>query len=397
MATPHSKGVVLRKRGTGQDTETAARARVAELYDRFDTVSVSFSGGKDSTVVLHLALDEARKRGRLPLDVFFWDEECIPPETAEYMRRVIRDHPDVNLRWLCLPCRHRNGCSKSSPYWYPWDPECPEKWVRPLPPEAITALPGFWRGLPIPNAHDVLFTPDQGTVAVILGIRAQESLMRYLSVARRVADNWITPVNSLYRPDQQTPSTSKYISYARPIYDWTTKDVWTAPKRFGWDYNRTYDLMMKAGFNAHAQRIGPPFGEQPMQSLWHFQVCWPELWAKMTDRVPGARTAARYAKTALYAFGELPKKPPDVTWPDFIRHHLSKFPAKERGMVAQRIKSEIDAHNGKTNFAPIPVDDPHPVSLLRWKYLLHIAVRGDFKNRSRRQEKGGARRGDEEE
>ena len=35
---------------------SAAERRIAAIYDEFPRVCVSFSGGKDSTVVLHLSL-----------------------------------------------------------------------------------------------------------------------------------------------------------------------------------------------------------------------------------------------------------------------------------------------------------------------------------------------------
>ena len=87
------------------------------LYQRFDTVVVSFSGGKDSTVCLHLALEAAAATGKLPVLAYFWDEEAIHPETIEYVERI-RSRADVKLTWLCLPVKHRNACSRRSPYWY---------------------------------------------------------------------------------------------------------------------------------------------------------------------------------------------------------------------------------------------------------------------------------------
>ena len=53
----------------GMDVFSAARLRLEEAFDAFEQVYVSFSGGKDSGVVVQLALDIAREKGRLPLDV----------------------------------------------------------------------------------------------------------------------------------------------------------------------------------------------------------------------------------------------------------------------------------------------------------------------------------------
>ena len=49
------------KRWLGMDVFTAARSRLAEVFDAFERVFVSFSGGKDSGVVVQLALDLARE------------------------------------------------------------------------------------------------------------------------------------------------------------------------------------------------------------------------------------------------------------------------------------------------------------------------------------------------
>jgi predicted phosphoadenosine phosphosulfate sulfurtransferase len=78
-----------------KDVLTLARERMAVAFDRFDEVAVSFSGGKDSTVALHVSLDEARRRGQR-LRVFFFDEEAIPYETEAYVRRIAAE-PDIDL------------------------------------------------------------------------------------------------------------------------------------------------------------------------------------------------------------------------------------------------------------------------------------------------------------
>src|SRR5262245_46639568 len=148
--------------------------RLRFVAERFDVLAVSFSGGKDSTCCLNLTIQVARELGRLPVEVFSYDEEAIPPETVEYMARVAT-REELRFRWSCVPIQHRNACSTTSPHCFPWAPEDRERWVRELPPLAITDYPGFHRaGIADQVGH--IYPPSVGTVANIMGIRSQESM-----------------------------------------------------------------------------------------------------------------------------------------------------------------------------------------------------------------------------
>ncbi len=358
--------VFLKKKNLSQSVYELGLERIRRAYDLFDHVAVSFSGGKDSTVCLHLALEVAAERSRLPLDVIFFDEEAIHPETIKYMRRVSQ-REDVRLRWLCLPVKHRNACSRKSPYWYPWAYEDRDKWCRELPPEAITELPGFDRQS-IPECNSLLYPKSMGSVGAIVGLRAAESLRRYRVVARRVADNFIAQ-----------DAHAKHVHLVKPVYDWTTDDVWTAPKLFGWDYNRTYDVFQRTGMSRHQQRVCPPYGEEPLGGLYKYAICWPELWEKMLARVPGAHCAAKYARTPLYAFGGVPSWDPTDDPKKLIERALAHWPEKTRAQITERINVEIRNHYRKTK-EPIPAEHPGETGVT-WKYLYMLAVRGDFKGR----------------
>ncbi|GAA4626937.1 hypothetical protein GCM10023196_037210 [Actinoallomurus vinaceus] len=362
------------------DVYTLACERTARIFDTFDHVYVAFSGGKDSTAVLNVALEVAHSDPRferhLPLRVVHQDEEAIPYETEEYVRRV-GQRDDVSLEWYCIPIKHRNACSRTSPWWWPWAPEAREKWCRPLPPEAITELDGFpinppEKRLTAPHANGLFAPPSLGNVGMLMGIRAQESLTRRRIVTQR------REVNYLVKYNDGTSQGNIWKCY--PIYDWTTDDVWTAPAHKGWDYNHAYDRLEMAGVSHHLQRCSPAFGEEPLQKLHTYAKCFPDVWEKMVDRVPGVGAAARYALTELYSYHGRPEKPDGVPWPDFLRHYLTKWQAKDAAKIAARIRQELVAHYRKTS-QPLVVNAPHPDTGISWDFLLMLVMRGDFKGR----------------
>jgi len=361
------KAAGLVKTWSERDVYAAAQERFDMLYKRFDTVVVSFSGGKDSTVCLHLALEAAAANGKLPVSAYFWDEEAIHPETIEYVERV-RARADVKLTWLCLPVKHRNACSRTTPYWYCWDPEQKPLWCRPVPQGAITSAHWFKKGMTIPEASPYVYGRQYGTVCDIRGIRADESLRRLMSVMNRLEENWLQGARLGYNYP------------ASPIYDWSVVDVWTAPMQHSWDYNRAYDLFYKVGVPFNDMRVCPPFGEEPLGALYRYALCWPELWDKMVRRVPGAATAARYSRTKLYGFGDQTLPEGITSWREWCQRMLVLYPEPYRGLIAAKVASVIQMHKNKTA-RPIPEDTADPLSGLSWRFLANLVQRGDMKGR----------------
>lgn len=343
--------------------------RIRYIYDRFDKVVVSFSGGKDSTAVLNCALKVARERNQLPLDVVFFDEEAIHPPTIEYVKRVA-DLPEINLQWYCLEFKHRNACSNEEPFWYTWDKEKKELWVREKPEWAINYHPKFVKGMTFQEFAPHLYDRSDGSVAMMTGIRTQESLRRYQVIAKKKNEAFIN--------SKSEGSQNQYRCF--PVYDWSSEDVWLAVHKFNWDYNRTYDIFNQTklyGDFLH-QRVCPPYGEEPLRGLWVYAECFPEMWHKMISRVKGAATAWRYGNTELYSSAK--SKPDHITWQEYLNVVIDSYDHDAKNEVKKTVNGYIRAHKKKTT-QPIHDSEPHPISGVSWQWLCTVATRGDFKGR----------------
>jgi predicted phosphoadenosine phosphosulfate sulfurtransferase len=396
-----------------KDVYTLAKERVRRAYELFDTIVVSFSGGKDSTGCLQVVLEVAQELEKTPVECIFFDEEAIPYETEDYVRRMA-SRDDVNMLWLCNEQKTRAAMTSDEPYMMLWGEDVKEKWVREKPPEAVSHMP--MNGLVHHEMIPYYYPPEEyGTVGMILGIRADESMSRFRSVTAKSAEqeNYITLFNEdliycarckkrmvravskrmskegktvyvhdpEYHSCKEAPEAYKNLYKVMPIYDWTDDDIWTAPRDFGWDYNKAYDLMEMAGLPRNHQRCSPAFAQEPLQKFWTYKVCFPEIWEKMIDRIDGANTALRYGLTPLYGHKVEAEKPEGKTWKEYIHDIITRIKdEKVRVHTAKQIQGMINLHFKKTGDEIAP-HAPHPDSGVSWDYLAMIAMRTDLQGR----------------
>lgn len=314
----------MAKRPLGIDVLTAAKARIATVFDDFPRIYVSFSGGKDSGVLLELAAAEARRRGRR-IGCLIVDLEAQYKHTIDYIRVTLARHADVlDPDWVALPLNLRNAVSVYEPQWMCWDPDRRADWVRQPEPTSITDesnFPFFRRRMEFEE-----FTPEYGEwysqgklTACLVGIRSDESLNRWRTIAstrKRTHEGY-----------QWTTAITGPVFNAYPIYDWRTEDVWTFYARERVPYNRLYDRMHQAGLTIHQARICQPYGDDQRRGLWLYQMIEPETWARVVARVNGANFGAAHARDSGNILGRIKiTKPDGVTWQEFAHVLLDSMP-----------------------------------------------------------------------
>lgn len=316
------------RRGLGIDVYEAAKARIRYLFERFSVVTVSFSGGKDSTVMLYLVAEVAEELGRR-FSVMFLDLEAQYAATIEHIAEM-REHlgDTVEFCWICLPLALRNACSVFEPSWICWDSKAQSAWVRKMPPGVISD-PSVWTWFR-PGMEFEEFVPayeshvsNGRSMVSMVGIRSQESLHRWRTVSGRS--------KRTFRGKAWTTWRGGAVYAAYPIYDWQTEDVWTYIGRRGAAYNRVYDLMQAAGVSLHKQRICQPYGDDQRQGLWLYQILEPETWPRVLSRVSGANSGALYSRQRGNIQGRgVVTKPPGASWEGYAKALLATMPEQER-------------------------------------------------------------------
>ena len=282
-------------------------ARMHFLFEEFDHIYVSFSGGKDSGLLLNLVLDYRNQHyPERAIGVFHQDFEAQYMVTTEYVERTFERIKDqVELYWVCLPMATRTALSSYEMYWYPWDDTKKELWVREMPQkeyvinlennrmttyryrmhqEDLAKQFGRWYR----DAH------DGGKTVCLLGMRADESLQRYSGF-----------LNKKYGY-KDTCWISKQF-----------KDVWCAS----------------------------PFNDYAKDALNLYRVIDPEIWCKLVGRVQGANFASIYGKSKAMGYRNI-TLPEGHTWKSYTKFLLDTLPKRLRNNYAKKFNTSIQFWHG---------------------------------------------------
>lgn len=301
--------------------------RMNMIFDYNDEVIVSMSGGKDSTVCFNLALMVARERNRLPLKVFWLDQEAEWQHTVDYMDKIMR-MPEVEPLWFQIPFYFPNNLSTANgkESLLIWDPEQKDKWVHPQSDISIKECPfdfdvnqsrdkAFYTLMN--RLPDCCLKEDTQACAVISGMRTDESLNR------RTAIMFGKPTfrGETWARSRITKKSKCQVFW--PIYDFLSDDVWTAIAKNNWDYNKCYDLMYRWGVKKNNMRVSALIHETSWVAIQMLQEFEKDTYNRFCARINGVSTFNH----AFDEGGVLPKSLPFMfkdwkEYRDYLLIHL---------------------------------------------------------------------------
>lgn len=358
----------------------ASKDRIEKTFDTFERIYISFSGGKDSSVMMHLVMQEAIKRNR-KVGVLIIDLEAQYSDTIEHIEHMVEMYKDnIDLHWFCGELMLRNAVSNYQPRWICWDEEKKDVWVRQKPEKAsdLSQYPFYVPKMEFEELM-VIFGEwySQGKkTAAFIGIRSDESLHRYRAITSRkdglMMNNW-----------KWTTKVSNKLYNVYPIYDWRTEDIWVFNgKNKDLPHNTVYDKMMMAGVKISQQRLCQPYGDDQKKGLWLYHILEPETWYKLVARVNGVNSGALYIHENGNMTGNYKiTKPQGHTWESFCNLLLSTMPEKTMNHYKARFKKFISGWQDR-GYLTIPQEAPEDLEskcwVPSWRRMCKVLLKNDY-------------------
>ena len=264
----------IKKGYIDNDVYNEAKKRIRRIITAFDSIVVCFSGGKDSLAALHLCQEVYDEMGiTKKLSVIFRDEELIPDDVINFVLEV-RNSGKYNFRYYAIPLQGDKFILGKTYKYVQWDRD--RKWLRQPPEFAITLPPDQYR---VYDQYSLICKEEKGRVALITGIRADESLTRFRACVNKQNENYI---NATKDPR---------ISICKPLYDWTENDIFLYFYKKKIKYCPIYDIQM---LNGEGLRVSTPLHSESAKRFSKIKTRYPVFYQQLVELFPEMKVQDRY-------------------------------------------------------------------------------------------------------
>lgn len=358
----------------------AAKERISFVFDKFDNIIVSISGGKDSTVLAHLALEEAHKRGR-KIGLFFLDEEVVYKATIEQVEYLMNLYPENTTRfWLQIPFNLTNSTSFKDSQVKCWDIEMKPKWMHKRSEKNVlnrtwsheTKIADKVKGF---GFYDVMYNFELSfeNTAFLVGLRADESLNRYRTMVKNPG------YEDIYWSTKRAGTNFTFY----PIYDWGFNDIWKYIGEKGLRYHKYYDFAYLKGMHMREMRVSSLTHEKSFKSIQDLPEFEFDTYEKLMARISGISFAQETAKDKkMFKVQKLPKN--YSSWKEYRNFLLETYPIQEHKEVfkkrfSKHLENEYVARQQckqlvlgdyENNFPIKNTEDPIQEKINYWRNIL---------------------------
>lgn len=359
----------------------SVKERMSYIFDEFENICVSISGGKDSTVLAHLALQEAHLRNR-KVGMFFLDEEAVYESTVKQIMYLMGLYPENTIRlWFQIEFNLTNSTSYKEGQLKCWERGKHELWMRSKEPESIQYKP--WdkaketvrdknKGFGFYDALDN-FQNSRNNTAFLVGLRATESPNRWRAVSKNPGYKGVCWC---------TKGKNSNVNFY-PLYDWNFHDIWKYIYDNKLKYSKIYDYQYKKGMGLQEIRVSSLIHEKSFKALVELPEFEPKTYDKLMKRIGGIAVGHIYGKDSkMLRVRTLPKNFKNwkeyrgfllETYPDpnkkdiFVRRFMRYL---DNNYVARQECRQLVLNDYENN---LPVDnkpDPREETIKKWREML---------------------------